>query len=388
MAAAAKAYAAGWREPSQPLCIPAIAAGIPGRFSIHAKSDALTATALDLANLGVLQDGHWNGNVREAVTEAFRDMSYKLVPNPLAEYTLLVVEDTVAADLEYDSSHGYHIEHNLPVSKDKRVRSPKISALVLTFNNEAIVHRVIGPAIKRLEKKRPGLGQSVFYWLHTAFSESVRAVDPVDGYGWAQMNYWGGEMDESMRLEDEMDFMRSDHEQKQAKLPKAQRTEFDEAAAIKAIGIFSLADYNQTIPPEFGSKFSHRPKLTLNQLTRHVRPELANAIKVVAGLLKERKHKSEINDVGHFEKCRWEMSPYLLRWHCTDDRKSQDPLAQIYDDYMNDAMQSGEDMLDVNAVFAWHDAETLASAVQRFESYCRLLHAAENLLRLIAPQDT
>ena len=370
------------------LALPAIDPAIPAGFSVHSHTDALLATALTLADAGVLTAEHWDDNLRTSVAAVFTTLAARHLPKPLADYTLLVVEDTVVADLEYDTSHGYHRECKLP-------EKTKVSALVLTFNHEAIVHRVIGPAIKRLEKHRAGLGQTIFYWLHTVFAQSARALDPVSGYGHAQLNYWGGEDDESMRLEEELDYMRSSHEtsQRQNKV-KSKRVPFDEAQAIKDINIFTKADYDAGIPPAFGTKFCRRPKLSLAALAAEARGSRAGVSAIIpaalaaAKLLRGHKNRADGNDVGHFEKCRWDMTPYLLRWQCSASRKSQDPLAQLYDDYMNDAMQSGEDMLDVNAVFAWHDSKTLCAAVRNFETYCRRLHAAEQLLLTLAPKET
>jgi len=62
-------------------------------------------------------------------------------------------------------------------------------------------------------------------------------------------------------------------------------------------------------------------------------------------------------------------------------------LAQIYDDYMNDAMNAGEELLDINAVFVWHDASSLADAVLRFTLYLQRVQAADTLLATLAPRN-
>jgi hypothetical protein len=49
--------------------------------------------------------------------------------------------------------------------------------------------------------------------------------------------------------------------------------------------------------------------------------------------------------------------------------------------------QSGEDRLDVSAVFAWHDPRSLVDAMERFAQWLQLLNGAEHLLGAIAPRN-
>jgi PRTRC genetic system protein F len=355
------------------LTLPAIRADVPHRFAVHGRNDGLAGAALALADTGILRPEHWQGDLREAVSTAISDLAHKHLPNPLADYTLVLAEDTVAANLEYDTSHGYQASRKLPANT-------RVSALIVTFNLDNVVHRVIGPAIQRMEGAHRGLGQTVLYWLHTAFNHSSSALDPIAGYGWAQYNYWMGENDETAREEEELEYLRAEHENEQ------KREAFDEAVARRQLQFFRKADYDRAIPLWAGSGFKHHPMLTLEQLARHRRGRfrpVIDATLAAANLVP----KLQINDVSCFELCRSVMSPYLLRWYCSLDRNRQDPLAQIYDDYVNELYQSGEDRLDVSAVFAWHDPRSLVDAMERFAQWLQLLNGAEHLLGAIAPRN-
>lgn len=358
----------------------------------------LTDAAVTLAELGILRPEHCRGLAKSrfdpsaAVSTAFTALAAQHLPRPLADWCLQFVDDTAKDDHGsiswgeggggYDNAYADH--HGLPAGT-------QLGALILTFDNNELVHRVIGPAILRLEQQHAGLGQSVLYWLHRAFAGSCRALDPIDGFGWAQHQYWQGEDDETQRMDEELSWARGEHDQKQAGLPKKDRKPFDEAAAKQATSIFTKADFDRHIPTWAGSGFQPQPKLSLAQIQSHARgpypATIAATISAARLLQRTAKQARRLSDAGYFERCREQMSPYLIRWHCAGNRESQDALAQIYDDYMNDAMNAGEELLDINAVFVWHDASSLADAVLRFTLYLQRVQAADTLLATLAPRN-
>jgi PRTRC genetic system protein F len=369
------------------LALPVVNAAIPDRFTTHGESDPLKRVAETLVDAGILKLAHWQENdLRKTVAHAFTALAQEHLPDPLAKFSLLVVENTSAADLEYNNGDGVRMTDKAPLNH---------SALVVTFDTEQLCHRVIGPAILKLEAQREGLGQTVLYWLHTAFDRSAHALDPVAAFGWAQYNYWGGEPDEKMRFQEELDSLAHFHGAEQNELPAAERKPFDADEAASGIEIFRKSDYDRDIPPWAGSAFVKRPKISLDQLrqsgTRFPLPDdlkkIFEAVIAVADVLK--RQPATLCDTNNFERCRTEMSPYLLRWECVAARggniSKQDCLARIYDDYMNCAAETGEEMLDVNAVFAWRDDKSLVGALKRFTQWLRRLRAAENLLRALAP---
>ena len=390
--ATAGAPPAAPRRAFAPLCIPTFAPAIPGRVAIKlSETSELTSTALTLADIGVLRREHWHGEAGEAMGAALSALASEHLPKPVADWRLQFVDDTAKDNLD---SISWGCGDNAYVSLHKLPDDTRIGGIILTFNLDNIVHRVIGPTIENLETIKPGLGQSVLYWLHAAFDASYRALDPIDGYGWCQHQYWMGELDESMRLEEDMDYARQEHESAQKQLPKSKRTPFDAVEARKKIEIFTKADYDAKIPPWAGTKFARRPKLSLAAIEQTLAAskfkgslDLLTALLHATRLIKRRPKR--LNDCDLFERTRFEMSPYLIRWKCNHDRTDQDPLAQVYDDAMNDNMNSGEDLLDVNAVFAWHlptprGPGSLGNAVERFSQYLDLARAADALLLTVS----
>lgn len=367
------------------LTLPEFDRAIPGHWSWGKDCQGLNDAAIALADAGILLPEHWQDNsLQSSVSNAISALGDRLLPNPLTEYTLLLGDQSNKQGLGlcWDES-SYPKDKHLP-------DGTQVGALAVTFDIENICHRLIGPAIQQLEDHHAGLGHTVLFWLNTSFQKSSRAVTPVTGIDWARHNYWMGEDDEAERVEEEMDFARNEHAHQQSKLPPNKRVPFDEAAALKNVELFRKADYDAMIPEWAGSKFSHKPKLSLQQLARFRSkfPAVIPATLAAASLLEELNRKKLLNgllDNSMFDSVHWEPTPYLLRW--SFGKKKMDSLGQIYDDYMNEMMNTGEIMLDVNAVFAFHDGPSLVRAIRRFEIYGRVLNAAENLLATIAPDN-
>jgi PRTRC genetic system protein F len=359
------------------LSLPTFASEIPGRFEVKSSEDnsRLRDATLALAEAGVLRPEHWHGGPAASIVAAFTDLAHQHLPNPLAEWQLSFTDD--ACNDEHEGHLGAY---------DTGGPDP-VGAIILTHNNQHIVHRVIGPSILKLENQRPGLGQTVLCHLHDAYSVTCQALDPVDGFHWCSYQYWQGEEDESQRLEEELanneDYMQRDGKP------------FNREATIKELNIFKRSDYDSAIPPQFGSRFSHTPRLSERELVRHSALRTPHSAIITATLdiiplLKRlrRKYKNRrLDERGKFERVRTECTPYLLRWHCNQAHTSQDPLAQVYDDTMNEFFQAGEDFIDVSGAFVWHDADTLRDAVQRFTDYLDVVRVADALLAALSPKN-
>lgn len=363
------------------LSLPALAENVPAGFVISCTDgNGLADAAATLADAGILLPEHWKGDVRSAVSAAISGVAVRARPKGLAIFDVSFVDDVVEADLQYNHSRSdYEERHN-----------GKAGALIVkhTMNDEGAFHAVIGPQLKRLEEHCPGLGHAILRVITTAFEKSARACDPVTAFGWAQGNYWMGEPDESMVLEEQMDDLKSYHEEQQKKLPPEKRKPFSREDAIKELGLFTAADYNKAIPVWAGSgHFNHKKTIPARRLSklrvaRKYRPLIKAALDAWK-LINSTPRAPLMHETGDFELVRWEMTPYILRWHCPGNREGQDPIAMIYDDFMNQEYQAGETQLEVNTVFAFHDSDSLVDAVRRFETWCQMLHAAENLLRAL-----
>ncbi|MGN6644283.1 MAG: hypothetical protein ACTHKU_14930 [Verrucomicrobiota bacterium] len=359
--------------------------GVPANFTVRPPNgESIEQAALALVDGDILQARHWKGDIRAAITDALHEVAIRNRPEPLATLRLLVMDDSVAANLEPERSVR-NWNHSEYAQRRKLDEPAKIGALIVCYDEEPY-HAVIGPQIQALEKYRPGLGQTVLYWLNAALDRSSRALTPASGIGWAQSNYWMGEGDETLRVEEELGDLEWNWEERQKALPKKERKPFNREAAIAEAGIFTLKEYNAAIPPWAGTK--NRPVLSLPKLARlRVEPSVRKIILATiaaAEIVRRAPHIAKINDIGCFEMCRWEICPFLLRWN--RDRSNQDPLAMLWDDFMNQEYQTGETNMEVNSVFAWHDAASLRGAVKRFALWCRILQAGETLLRTLKPR--
>ena len=379
-----------FRIAASALTLPALE-GIPAKFSVKSSApNAINEAAHALVDAGRLTSKHWSlakGDSRQAIALSLADVAYTARPQPLARLDVVLVDDTAKADLEYDHNCNEEYNHRY------KVKAGKLGAIVVrcVTAEDGPYHAVIGTRLAQLEAARPGLGHAVLHWLHEALDKSSRGCDPIDGFGWAQGNYWMGEMDETQTLEEQMDEAESFHNSQQAELPKKERKEFDHDEARDQIEIFTRAEFDEAIPKWAGSEHNgFRKVLKPAQLARLRFPgrssEAIRFKKIIAATLaccaavKGTPHLAEMTDIVCFEQLRYEICPFLLRWKWSQS-SDQDPLGQIWDDYMNQEFEHGETNMTVNAAFAFHDAASLAHAVKRFERYCRILQTAENLIR-------
>lgn len=384
-----------------PACLSLPLIQVPAQFSVVKKPTAeLTAAALALVEGGWLTPAMYQahqGNLAACIADSISTVAKAARPRPLANLSALVADS------------GEHAEVGDGVDEYNRLykqSAGEVGALVVSNPTEKPIHRLIGPGIMALEKVRAGLGATTLYWLSSALNKTTGACDPITGLGWAQGNYWSGETDETMALEDRLEEERSYYQEQQENLPAAERQPFDEDEAIKHIDLFTREKYDEKIPRWVSDL--RRPALTNEQLSR-IRlparsktlaevfsgtPDFIPALINVAELAAAAPHGYQTHDGGCFESIRWEICPFLLRWQRgeADPAKAngdwvQDHLGMIWDDYMNNEYQNGEANMHAVAAWAWHDGPSLIAAMHRFDRWCRLLQAAETLLNHIQPQN-
>ena len=247
----------------------------------------------------------------------------------------------------------------------------------------------IGPNLQRLERRHPGLGQTVLYWLSEGLNATVRACDPRTALHWASYNYWQGGDDESDYLEEQMDDLEHYHKEQQAKLPEAERKPFSREVAIKEIGVFTRAEFDKQIPQAI---CSGKPKLSRSQLVRlrsRMRQPVTRIIDATLTVM-QCQPKTPRRMTSPTSNSPVGMSA-LISCAGTGQTKvtAQDSLGMIWDDYLNNEYQAGETNLTANSAFLWHlDEPTgIVNAFHRFEIFCRTLQAAENLLTAIQPRE-
>ena len=377
------------------LTLPSLA-GIPAAFVSRDTSGTgqIKACAVTLADAGILRPEHISllrqpkpnqtlAAVFKAETElvakqlieiALADLARQNRPRPLVKLAVMVASDcSLFNQDDYDSLRCNETKGGLLVSCD--CQNP--------------VHLEIGPNLQRLEQRHPGLGQTVLYWLSEGLNATVRACDPRTAVHWASYNYWQGGDDESDYVEEQMDDLEHYHKEQQAKLPEAERKPFSREVAIKEIGVFTRAEFDQQIPQAI---CSGKPKLSHPQLVRlrsRTRQPVTRIIDATLAVMQCRPGDAPKNDLADLEFTSWYVCPYLLRWHRPDKGDAQDPLGMIWDDYLNNEYQAGETNLTANGAFLWRQDEPngIVNAFRRFETFCRTLQVAEDLLTAMQPRE-
>jgi PRTRC genetic system protein F len=366
-----------------------------------AGSGQLKTCALALADAGILRPEHMDHlqvhgqhkpnqtlaatfkaetepAAKHLIEAALADVARRARPNPRVKLAVTLAGEVSALD----------------AGCDLRCNERK-GGLLVACDSSNPIHLEIGPNIQRLENRHPGLGQTALYWLSEGLGTTVRACDPRTAIHWASHNYWRGENDESEWLGEQLDDLEHYHQERQAKLPEAQRTPFSREAAIKEIGLFTRADLDKELPKAI---CSGKPKLTRRRLIELRNHTTSPIIRIIDAILKvmahrpnESRHTALKNDLGLIECTSWFVCPYLLRW-CRSGRgdwhKVQDSLGMFWDDYMNNEFQAGETSLTANSAFLWDsNPKSMVDAFRRFEAWCRALQAAENLLTAIQPRE-
>jgi len=389
------------------LALPSLAR-VPVAFAAGnaAGSDHLKACAIALADAGILRPEHMKQLYRHLrpskpnqtlaatfkfesepaakhlIEIALEDVTRRNRPNPLVKLGVMVASDTSLFNQDgYDS-----LGNNDDDARDK-------GGLLVSCDCQNPLHLEIGPNIQRLEQRHPGLGQTVLYWLSNGLNATVRACDPCTALEWCSNNYWMGDQDESERVEQEID--EPYYEAQQKLLPEAQRKPFDRVAEIKALDIYTRAEFDQEFPRNI---CSGQPKLSSRQLLRlrsRTRQPLIRIIDATLDVMSQRVegHQPDTkNDLGLLAYASWFVCPYLLRWHRPDGEikndQGQDSMGMFWDDYLNQEYQAGETNLTANSAFLWHQGSPteIAHAFHRFAAWCRTLQASENLLTSIQPR--
>jgi len=379
-----------------PLALPSLD-NIPAAFTSQDSSGngQLKACATILADADILRPEHigllHRVKPRQTLAEVFKaedepvakrlievalaDLARRSRPKPFVKLAV-----TVASDCSLFNEDDYDV-----------IRSDVAQGgLLVNCDCQNPAHLEIGPNLQRLEQSHPGLGQTVLFWLSKGLDATTCACDPRTATHWCSQNYWQGENDESFYLEEQMDDLEHYHKEQQAKLPADKRAPFNREAAIKELGIFTKADLHKDLPQAI---CSGRPKLSRPQLVRlrsRTRQPVTQIIDATLAVIQRNPQDAPQNDIGKLEFTSWYVTPYLLRWRrpaSGDWEKSQDHLGMFWDDYLNNEYQAGETNLTANSAFLWSDTSEIVNAFRRFETWCGILQAAENLLTAIQPRE-
>jgi len=357
------------------LTLPAIPAAIPSSVTFKTADDGLENFALWLVNAGALRVENWTGNLISSCERAMQQFTNKARPRPLV-WAKIVFTDDVHSNL------GDSNDWSCDSYKDKyhlRTKPEKVGAFTIHIDiQDRLAHLNIGPTLRALEKKHPGLGQTILNTLDRGLNHSCRGVTPRSGYYWAQYIYWSGETDESMRVEEELEenIAHWEYEKKQGNDVGPKPT----AADIEG---FKRKDYDTAIPGWAGTGRIHPWKLKklgrfCQRTARSHQNQIVQATYALAERVRRERRMSELSDLGCFEMGCWEVVPFLLRWDGFND-----PLGGIFDDVLNNEYESGERQMDVNAAFAFHDGPSLKRALGLLRNYLEVMQLCEDLIRIL-----
>lgn len=371
------------------ISLPRLSAKVRKGFSIQSASNSLPWFADTLATEGILTPDHWqraDRNPSASCRIALHDWVRDLRPKGLANLCLSY-HDTAARELWLEASDGDHNHGN-------------DGAFFVVMDGKLFIGEV-GKTLSAIEENAPRHGAALMWLIHRGLTLTTGSLDPRSGFYWCQDQYWMGEVDESLALEelcdhnglrereaDEQTGEVPPHNQPQTK----QERDLNRAEAAEHFEIFRRADYDQHIPTWAGSEmethtlpvsqFVERcpiPKASL--ATVFTWPEIVAAAARVESEIKaveklKRTYEPHLYDDPKCYSMDYHICPFLLRWH------NDDPLTRIYDDVMNDLFNAGEASLDKVSVF-FFNKDTLADALHRLKLYLQLLQSTETLLNLI-----
>jgi hypothetical protein len=154
------------------------------------------ALAIAMAKAGLILPHHWIGDVgnavEEAFTEVFRGIHADLNFHLTNDVTTKNPYDTTGA---FDScAENFREEQGL--SEERRISAFQIS------RNDACRWITVGERLKAYETHHKGLGRTILHVLDEAMSAHVNWIGPRQIAYLCDQTQWGGEMDESMRLEE------------------------------------------------------------------------------------------------------------------------------------------------------------------------------------------
>ncbi len=368
---AQRIIAAAPLSPQAPLALPTIGPGVPAKVAFISGDEGATDFARWLAEADVLTLRHWaNGNVVASCAHALREFCHAARPRPLAKMTLSFTDDDVHLSTWSAAPGAYQRQYEL------KQPPAKLGCLCLHIDSMSPVHLNIGPALRHLETRREGLGQTVLATLDRGLWQSCRGCGPRAAYQWAQYIYWASEADESMRHQEELDDMLGLWEQRRKENPK----DAGPKPTLNDVEGFKKSDFDRAIPGWAGSgRIQSWPVRKLQQC-RALKPaeqEIVRATIALKQLLRPRGWFGA-SDLQLFDHGCSEVVPFILRWNGYND-----PIGQIYDDVVNNEMEAGEREMDTNAIFAFHDGPSLRRALKKLRRYLVTTQLCENIIRLI-----
>ena len=383
------------------LLLPAIARSVKPNWEFNPSTDRLVAMAHLLADAGLMRS--LQGSLQQSIEAALTTLASDCRPGEgMAPFSLCATDDVSDFQIHWDS---YAKENKINKRRlwsgavpwqDHTVgefgagthpSNSRLGAFLISNDCDGIYDCTIGPALTALEAW-PRLGQTVLTILEKGLQQTTRVLSPGTGIAWASFQYWASEDDETSYLMEQLEEVRDEAQiEHRARNPKAPPLT-DEEIINDRLNIFRRRDYERDIPPKW-----HRDRKPLKSLP----PSLSSPTHVGDAKLKDifwmEEHWPEIwqacetiraltprcgdSDNRYCEEMLWEAVPFMLRMH------DNDCLPRILDDVWQHHYESGEGNLDVNSIFLWYDAPSLAKAAGRVRRFLILVKACEDLIALL-----
>ncbi len=364
------------------------------------------------AGLFTDRDMDYSGpTLKDNLERAVANLGNSVRKEGLASLSISVIDDVSELDTHCDT---YAKEHNVkkellfdgkfpdsPVwseyDRDRTDRTNiarcKLGGLIVAHDYEAIVVESIGPALEALEQ-HPRVGQSVLAILEGGLMKCTRGLTPGFAIDWASFLYWGSEDDDEMRVSEEVDCIADETEREhQKENPGAAPLTVDQIMDRGGLDIFRTKHLRADVPDKWDRK--RRPLKVLPD-----RFKKNHKLITPSGTLKdvfyaEKIHESwpqiraaceTIKELGKLdikrdnhccERISWEAVPFVLRMH------DKDCIPRMIDDCFNQIFECDEVQLEINSVFLWHDAPSMARAARRLQNFLRLTKACEDLISLL-----
>ena len=269
----------------------------PRTWTLHGNSPAMARMGLALLDIGVLDKGIPAANPVELVRQSLsawlahqhRDMNVFRFELEISEFDLYKI--------------------------DEDARPYQVNVALSPAGAWPLYH--IGPRVKELERRHPGLGQTVMHWIERAGARSIPLYTPAEALSLCSWNYWQGMNDEREAI--------------------AEAVANGESA--DDIEILTRAEFDADIPA-----WAHSPKrklrtpalkqLAAHQPGRHTARIAALLIQIETLLCAKNTRHCALADRDNDNTCVHRAA--WLRW------SRNDPMQRILDDWHQDISMMGE----------------------------------------------
>lgn len=213
----------------------------------------------------------------------------------------------------------------------------------------------IGAGIIELERAVPGLGETAMHYLEQ--TAVLPILTPNQALYWASQAYWMGEEDETLAIEEEIQYC-------------------EPGTTPEQVDIYRKCDFLATIP-EWAALPKHRlPHASLRRIALdHAGTDAAEAAALLLKIARRSKGAWVPNTGDEQMDCADVAA--VFRWSEDDD------CGQIADTTLNQIFQNGESTDDFGSAYLPPEAAPLKAWLRSAEKTFQLLRLCEQLVRIV-----